>query len=449
MCTPRQRKLCRNSRCDVCKPRRIPIELLRKYWIKEKNPGIDPVTDIMQRTDAKFWVICKDCGHHVYTDPRTFINSTKCGYCTTGPLCEDPLCNVCNERRDPCISQYWIYEKNGDIDPITISKGVSKTHYWFNCKACGHETHTEPRSFAASTKCVYCTSGRMCANLKCKVCNKRRDPLILQLWMYEKNGDYDPYTLTKSSDLEFWFKCIRCSHETYNSVRGAIKNKGCRYCDKQLCSDYDCQICLPNRFSSHPMSKYWDYTANNGRDPRDLRPYSSIKCIFICPYCNKSYPKEPKHITYKNTWCPCRTNKTETLLKEWLKEEYPRYTITPQYRLESLDKRRFDFYIPELNLIIEVDGEQHFKQVSRWHSPFYNLMWDCTKMTHALGNRDSIIRILQEDIWHNRIDWKSQLSTHIRKYEVPQVIYTSGSIYDCHRSLMNNMDLLDLPFYLE
>jgi hypothetical protein len=33
------------------------------------------------------------------------------------------------------------------------------------------------------------------------------------------------------------------------------------------------------------------------------------------------------------------------------------------------NRLRFDFCIPEINLIIEIDGAQHFRQVSDWKSP--------------------------------------------------------------------------------
>ena len=43
----------------------------------------------------------------------------------------------------------------------------------------------------------------------------------------------------------------------------------------------------------------------------------------------------------------------------------------------------FDFYLPELNIIIELDGNQHFFQVNNWNSPEITQATDKMKMKLA------------------------------------------------------------------
>lgn len=55
--------------------------------------------------------------------------------------------------------------------------------------------------------------------------------------------------------------------------------------------------------------------------------------------------------------------KTEAKLLELVRKIYPNYTILHQYPLSHL---RADIYIEELKLVIEYQGEQHFKPIQAW-----------------------------------------------------------------------------------
>jgi very-short-patch-repair endonuclease len=59
----------------------------------------------------------------------------------------------------------------------------------------------------------------------------------------------------------------------------------------------------------------------------------------------------------------------------------------------------FDFVIESLKIIIELDREQHFSQVSNWQSPQDTQTRDIYKMRQALKNDYSIIIILQTDVF--------------------------------------------------
>ena len=69
----------------------------------------------------------------------------------------------------------------------------------------------------------------------------------------------------------------------------------------------------------------------------------------------------------------------------------------------------FDFCIPELKIIIELDGLQHFKQVSNWKSPEEQFENDIYKQKFANENGYSVIRLLQEDVFNDSYDWNIEL----------------------------------------
>ena len=71
--------------------------------------------------------------------------------------------------------------------------------------------------------------------------------------------------------------------------------------------------------------------------------------------------------------------------------------------------------IPEKKIIIELDGDQHFRQVSNWQSPEEVHSRDIYKMQCANDNKYRIIRILQPDVFHDKYEWLPQLLHKIKQ----------------------------------
>jgi very-short-patch-repair endonuclease len=119
-------------------------------------------------------------------------------------------------------------------------------------------------------------------------------------------------------------------------------------------------------------------------------------------------------ISRHGRWCPHCKHKTETKLYEFLKTAYP--TTIHQFRVEWCKNKRclpYDFCIPDLKIIIELDGAQHFGQVSNWKSPEETLENDLYKEDCATENEYHVIRLIQEDVWNDAYDWKAKMTDTI------------------------------------
>ena len=68
----------------------------------------------------------------------------------------------------------------------------------------------------------------------------------------------------------------------------------------------------------------------------------------------------------------------------------------------------YDFEINQY-ILIELDGLQHFKQVSNWKSPEIQNERDKYKIKCALENGKHIIHIYQEDVLHDKNKWENKL----------------------------------------
>jgi len=117
-----------------------------------------------------------------------------------------------------------------------------------------------------------------------------------------------------------------------------------------------------------------------------------------------------------NHGCPSCINKTEYKFYKKMCEYYP--IIKRQFKIEWCKNKLYlpyDFVIEEKKIIIEIDGPQHFKQISNWTSPEIQIEKDKYKIKCANENGYSIIRLLQEDILKDNYDWLSDIQESISK----------------------------------
>lgn len=80
---------------------------------------------------------------------------------------------------------------------------------------------------------------------------------------------------------------------------------------------------------------------------------------------------------------------------------------------------RFDFLVIFDNgkeLIIELDGRQHYEQVSNWNNPFLIQIRDKYKEFKASKNNIPLIRCFQEDVYSDKNKWKTKLKKQLKRY---------------------------------
>ena len=342
--------------------------------------------------------------------------------CSNKKLCKDLNCLKCFKKSFASNqnSKYLI----DNINPRFIFKSTVKK-YNFRCNYCSHIFNKSCNKIAAGQWCQYCANKRLCKDLDCKICFKK------SFANHKKSkylvDDINPRLIFKVSYKKYNFKCDKCFH-IFNKSCGSI-NRGqwCPFCvNKRLCKDLECKICFKKSFVSHPKSKYLVDDINL----RFVFKSSKNKYNFKCNDCYNIFNMRCSSIN-EGQWCPICINKTEKKVYKWLLKEYNNYNIIREKKFLKLGKKRFDFYIEELNIIIEIDGEQHFKEIKYWNTDleksFEN---DVLKTQFCLDNNTSIIRINQDDIWKDKIDWKNILKNNLKKYE--------KSILLCFESMNKN-----------
>jgi very-short-patch-repair endonuclease len=438
------RRLCDNEDCQSCREKSFASHEKSKYWsdknVDENGNKIIP-RHVFKSSGKKYLFNC-DCGHIFESTLNhiTAIHPTWCPYCCNPPikLCEKEECQRCHETSFASHekSKYWS-DKNGDIKQREVFKSAN-TKYWFTCD-CGHNFESKLNNITGNERwCPYCASQKLCEKEECKRCHEKSfaSHEKSKYWS-DKNGDVKPREVFKSANTKYWFTC-HCGHDFESSLNDISRliPSWCPYCSnpsKKLCDNKDCQSCHEKSFASHEKSKYWS-DKNGNVKPRQVFKSSNIKYWFTGE-CGHDFENILHNITGLNQWCPICVNKTEKKLYEHLLKIYPNsiYRFSADWCKNLITKccLPFDFVLKEQKIIIELDGPQHFVQVSNWKSPEEQFENDQYKEKCANDNGYSVIRIIQKDVWNDTYDWLNELKDSIEQIVNEKVIQ---NIYLC----MNN-----------
>jgi very-short-patch-repair endonuclease len=125
----------------------------------------------------------------------------------------------------------------------------------------------------------------------------------------------------------------------------------------------------------------------------------------------------------------CGINKTQKIFLDFLNHEYGENTFVTEKKFndcKNINHLLFDYYSEKFNLVIELDGRQHFKETNIFKEPLeHRQKIDFYKMKYLQQNNINIIRIFQEDVYYNSYDWREDIKNHVKEYESFQIFYLS------------------------
>jgi very-short-patch-repair endonuclease len=317
---------------------------------------------------------------------------------------------------------YW--SNKNELTPRQVFKSSGKK-YIFEC-VCKHDFEISLYQITSrNCWCPYCCNPpkKLCENENCKECFEKSfksHPKSIY-WMDDKNNKKSRQVF-KQSNFKYWFNCNDCNHIFDTTLGHILEGNWCPYCNSyKLCEKENCKQCFDKSFASHPKIKYW--SDKNEKNPRQICLYSDIKCYFICIDCNNIFYTMVKIIS-KGSWCPLCKNKTEKKVIEFLKKNNINFIY--QFKLTN-DTKLYDILCIDTNIIIEIDGRQHFEDVKTFKSNKNDIQDnDKNKMINAINEGYSFIRIYQPDIWNDKIDWKNIILKNLIKNIKPVILYYSA-----------------------
>lgn len=193
----------------------------------------------------------------------------------------------------PELVNEWNYEKNGKLQPETLSYSSNKKVWWICSK--GHEWQAVVGSRArGGFGCPYC-SGH-------KVIEGENDlasinPSLSKEWLFEKNGALLPSQVKANSNKKVWWRCS-AGHEWQAIIAHRNQGHGCPFCSGQRVL-----VGYNDLITKNPdLAAEWDYDKNYPLTPQDFTAGSGKKAWWKCSKCGNSWIAV---IGSRNKGCGC------------------------------------------------------------------------------------------------------------------------------------------------
>lgn len=417
-CSIPTQKLCKNE-CHICYPKSFASHPKSIYWSSKNNITTNLVAI---SSDKKYLFNCDKCKHEFPSLLRSITSGSWCPYCSipTTKICDDLNCDHCFNRSFASHPKAIFWSEKNDIKPRNVCKHT-KEKYLFKCEVCDHDFPIALSNLCIGKWCSYCNGDKLCNDISCKWCYEHSLSSIDKEFINENTRK-----IRKGTNKKITYKCKNCNHiysKNHNS-------DGCSYCShKILCINENCIFCYKASFASRLESKFW--STKNNLSPRQIIKNSKTKVWLNCEFCHQDYPK----FAYSKSGCRCQKNKTEKKLYDYLICNYPQLEMGFRAQwcknIETNQYLPFDFVILDYNIIIELDGRQHFEQVMKWKSPDEQRIRDLYKMKCANDNKYSVIRIIQEDVYNDKNDWTNKLTDAIKNIHSKNEIF---NVFICNNN---------------
>lgn len=206
-------------------------------------------------------------------------------------------------------------------------------------------------------------------------------------------------------DLEYinsetLMKCVCKNHSTivqYKSLHSLKQGNKCAYCMGKKATH---ETSLGYNFPK--LIKEW--SLKNNISPFEVLPKSNKYVWWKCSECNHEWCTQISNRTDKNSGCPsCNESKGERRIRDLLTNQM----FESQKMFDGLvgingGSLSFDFYLPNKNILIEFQGEQHEKFIKGLHGELEDFNrqqeHDRRKRQYAKDNGINLLEIWYWDI---------------------------------------------------
>lgn len=434
--------------------------LIENNWDWERNGDLDPYTFGTHDETKVYWK-CNNVCSCDDESPCEYFWMEKIKNMVDDEHYDCHICCRYFKKLPKCCHESLGWEREDLVEEYDHSKhtigiygrlpGEGTDINWI-CSTCGYEWETTINHRNNNSSCTGCPN---CNNKVAGKGNTFADkyPNMLKYWDSEYPNNLKLNMLRPSSHEVVHFICTDhdcdCVHRYSNQPRYlkrcANTTHGCGLCSgRTACPHNNLTITHPKvtaTFNPNSKDKYGDLI-----DVTQLTKGSEVYCNWICKKGHSYRAQVYNRVAGKG--CPSCNNKTEGIVSE---ELGTRYNIQPQFRAEWCKKERplpFDFMLTDYNIIVEIDGPQHFGQVSNWKSSREQVYTDTFKTIKALTNGYSVIRIQQDYVYANQDDqyWRDILHQKIQEIidkpgtvHVKFISFESPELYDEHRIAFKEM----------
>lgn len=239
-----------------------------------------------------------------------------------------------------------------------------------------------PNKHKAGQNCSYCSGKQVHIN---DSIGKVRPDLI----KYFANKE-EPFTVLSRSNKKINAKCPKCGYEKRVVV------------EKLNSNGFNCNNCKSFE-NNYPHLITYLKNKKDGKLPKSS--HKKIECF--CPDCGFEKKMSLNVLSGNGFYCDRCSDGISVPEKFMINLlEFLNFKFEPQYTPLWSNGKRYDFYIPSLNCIIEMHGRQHYENVGGiFRSLEYQKNNDIFKQNIAITNGISKYRYKQIDCRKSEKEW--------------------------------------------
>lgn len=370
----------------------------------------DITIDGKNKNSNKYYYIrvkCPYCNKEYDINMQSFKNGSNCTNCCN--KYENSFAYYIQQELKESLNKYWDWGKN-ELNPYLIGKNNNKK-IWIKCNKTNYHGSYETYCsvFYNGGRCHYCSRKSYKVHPKDSFAQWGIDNIdkeFLTKYWSPKNT-LNPWELAPRSTKKVW---ILCQNKEYHNDNGGYlvscdnfyKSKRCPYC-----SNHHNKVHPKDSFGYlYPQkAKYW--SKSNTKSPFEVAPKTSTKYKFYCEDCGEEFDTFLFSITSDGRSMKCRnctSSKGEQKIRTYLVQN--NINFISQKTFEDLiginnGLLSYDFYLPQYNLLIEYQGEQHENFIKGFHQSkkdfLKQLEHDRRKKKYAKDNNIELLEIWYYD----------------------------------------------------
>lgn len=348
-----------------------------KYGVKRGTKLLVKVEHLPNNSNVRLTKKCDICGKTSETSYNAITNARlkgdgldRCVKCGKEKASESRRLNVKYEKSLEFYAnnnnkEYLLdeFSHKNELTANKISYGSNFDFIW-ECPKCNSTYEMQmAKRVLRDFKCPYCKGRRVNST------NSLNDtfPDVLHKWNYNRNI-LTPSEVYCLSTKKYWWKCDDCKSDYSKSVYQVIQGIGCPYCTGQKANHTNSLANLNPTLASE-----WHPTKNGDLTPNDVTCGSTKKPWWICDKCNHEWNATVSHRANKlnPTGCPvCVSSLGERKIRDYFIKHNIKFEFQKCFNdLNGLGFKNlsYDFYIEDLNLLLEFHGVQHYHYSECFH----------------------------------------------------------------------------------
>nr|DAJ80623.1 MAG TPA: restriction enzyme [Caudoviricetes sp.] len=273
-------------------------------------------------------------------------------------------------------------------------------------------------------------------NIGDRIIDEKRDLVIIDRKRSERKNNRASRRVYRYRCNKCGFECGKyykkgeCKEELWISEYDIIKGNGCSCCSRNSSTIVEGINDVPTTASW--MVKYFQ----GGYDEAKMYSKGSVRKVqFSCPDCGNKKTKSVNEM-YRDKTLGCTCGDGFSYPEKFLFSLLNQLNVNFETQLSKTtfrwcDKYRYDFYLPEYNMIIETHGLQHYEEAGKRYKGL-NEQQENDKIKKNIALDNGVENYIELDCRHSEMDWikKSVLNSKLKNIlDLSKVDFEKADLY--------------------